>query len=137
MWGGLLPVIVTFPCLVQMYTTNWYLYPTIPIFNKYLRLNSIVWPSRYSACLQGFWQERQSWNHVMPFPFNPSYLQACGTGLTVTPSPQVTQQFDTVRTYQVSIHLAPGSHQVSGSSDIFSESSKLDIEEVKIKGLVV
>ena len=73
----------------------------------------------------------------MPSPFNPSYLQACGTGLTVTPSPQVTQQFDTVRTYQVSIHLAPGSHQVTGSSDIFSESSKLDIEEVKIKGLVV
>ena len=74
----------------------------------------------YSACLQGFWQERQSWNHVMPFPLNPSYLQACGTGLTVTPSPQVTQQFDTVRTYQVSIHLAPDSHQVTGSSDIFS-----------------
>ena len=55
----------------------------------------------------------------------------------MTPSPQVTQQFDTVRTYEVSIHLAPGSHQVTGSSDIFSEASKLDIEEVKIKGLVV
>ena len=71
----------------------------------------------------------------MSFPFNPSYLQACGTGLTVTPSPQVTQQFDTVRTYQVSIHLAPGAHQVTGYQ--ISSVSKLDIEEVKIKGLVV